>query len=389
MSSVDTKKQQNIKLALGICFISWTLFFVIEGAVFGQSTEPGVGSNRNETATWEYLALNRIKQPPLGLPKSLPATQRPATLDLIKLGRKLFFDPRLSFSNLTSCATCHVPAEAFTQNGVPRSKGRDGRLLRRNTPSLLNSVFYERLFLDGRETAFESLIISPLTHRNEMANPSVGWLLDKLRGLNDYQKYFQLLFGRSSPTIGDIGEALSAYQRSLLSANSKFDRWYFAGQTKLLSPKEVEGFKLFGGKADCQSCHQIGSQEALFTDQGFHDTGLVWKRWTVVAQNRSRLVDLGRFEITGNELDKWRIRTPGLRNIELTAPYMHDGSLKTLADVLDFYNRGGAPHSGQDVRIRPLNLSDSEIAAIISFLNTLTGDNISELIRSSRKISDE
>ncbi len=389
MLSTELKRQPKRKHTFLICLIPWLTFPVTTIPVFGQNTVAEVEIDRNTNAAWDYRALDRIRKPPLGLPNSLSKTQYPITPNHIKLGRKLFFDPRLSISNQTSCATCHVPQEAFTQNRVPSAKGRDGFSLRRNTPSLLNSAFYERLFLDGRETALETLIISPLTHPNEMANPSVGWLLDKLNGLEDYQPLFDRLFGMRSPTISDIGGALGAFQRSLLSANSRFDRWYFGGGSNLLSPEEIRGFDLFQGKADCQSCHQIGKDAALFTDQAFHDTGL--KRRMTVNQGQSGHADFGRFEVTGDELDKWRFRTPGLRNIELTAPYMHDGSLETLDDVLNFYNQGGdgAPHTGQDVRIRPLHLSNSEIAAIISFLKTLTGDNIDELSRSSQKISDD
>ncbi|MGI9388280.1 MAG: cytochrome-c peroxidase, partial [Methyloligellaceae bacterium] len=178
--------------------------------------------------------------------------------------------------------------------------------------------------------------------------------------------------------------ALAAYQRTIVSGNSRFDKWRYGGAKDAMTVQEIAGFKLFTGRAKCASCHQIQDTFALFTDQAFHDIGYGWKRHREKKVAGKNLQDLGRFEVTGDPRDRWRYCTPSLRNIALTAPYMHDGGLETLEDVIRFYNGGGAPHDGQDIRIRKLDLSNKEIAALAAFLRTLTGDNIAKLVEDAR-----
>ena len=328
-------------------------------------------------------ALQRILNPPLGVPPVPHPIENPPTAEKIALGRKLFFDKRLSRDGEISCATCHVPEHGFTQNVRSTPAGHLGLTVRRNAPTLLNIAYFDRLFHDGRETALETQYILPLTAPNEMATRSVGFVIEKIKWTSDYDGLFETAFG-GAPTADRIGAALASYQRTLISANSRFDKWQYGGNPNALTAQEIKGFKLFSERAKCSSCHQIGDNYAIFSDQAFNDIGYGWMRHKEAERSEQSPQDLGRFEVTGDPLDRWRYRTPSLRNVALTAPYMHDGKLKTLEDVIRFYNKGGAPHDGQDIRIKKLELSDEEIAAIAAFLKSLTGDNINQLIEEAR-----
>jgi cytochrome c peroxidase len=232
--------------------------------------------------------------------------------------------------------------------------------------------------------------------------------VEKVRTLPDYPPLFERAF-RSSPTVETIGQALATYLRTLLSAGSPFDRWRFAGEDGALDAAAQHGFRLFTGKARCASCHVVADKNALLTDHRFHDTGIAWFNTTRrntgtgpltvqlapgVATSLPRSMvdsvgeppvnDLGRYEITGDPADRWRIKTPTLRNIALTSPYMHDGSLSTLREVVEFYNRGAHAHDGLDPLLGPLGLGEEEIDDLVAFLRSLTGDNIDELVRDAR-----
>jgi cytochrome c peroxidase len=355
-------------------------------------------------------ALARLTTPPLGLPAVPVPSDNPVTVAKIRLGRKLFFDRRLSLNNTMSCAMCHVPEQGFTVNELAQAVGNEGRSVRRNAPTVLNAAYLRRLFHDGRETSLETQIFGPLLARNEMANPAIGFLIEKIRRLDDYAALFEQAFERGL-NIETLGQTLASYQRTLLSADSAFDRWYYGKQLKALSPEAQRGFRLFMGKAQCVSCHPITDQHALFTDQAFHNTGLGWYNSMVrskrTAPTRVQLApgvfsdmapeviasvgepsqpDLGRYEITLDPADRWRYRTPTLRNVVLTAPYMHDGSLSSLEEVVRFYNQGGHPHALLDPLIRPLHLTDEGVAALVAFLESLTGSNIAELIADARSV---
>ncbi len=354
-------------------------------------------------------ALRRIQAPPLGLPPVPVPAENPPTAAKIALGRRLFFDRRLSHNGTMSCAMCHLPERGFTNNELARPVGTEGRSLRRNAPTLLNVAYARYLFHDGRETGLETQAIAPLLDPSEMANPSLGHLVAKVRALPDYPGLFEAAFG-GGPSADRIGQALASYQRALLLANSPFDRWHYGGEAQALTPRAREGFRLFTGKAGCAACHRIGDDHALFTDHAFHDTGIGRRNAALRRGARPPVVvelgpglavpmagdllatlgepapaDLGRQEVTGNPADRWRFKTPGLRNIALTAPYMHDGSMGTLEEVVRFYSRGGSPGDGLDPRLRPLGLSGEEVAALVAFLESLTGDDVASLIEESRR----
>ena len=360
---------------------------------------------------FDRRALERMETPPLGLPPlSLPADSAP-TAARIALGRKLFFDRRLSRNGTMSCGICHIPEQGFTNNELARPIGTEGRSIRRNAPSLFNVAYQESLFHDGRETRLETQVIGPLLARVEMANPSIGYLIARIESLPDYAGRFEAAFG-GGPTIGRLGSAIASYERSLLSANAPFDRWRYGGEATAMKPAARAGFALFTGKAGCAACHMIGDDHALFTDQQFHDTGLGYRDQRLRPADRGPVPveiapgvavpvprsviesvglppesDLGRHEVTLDPADLWKFKTPSLRNVAVTAPYMHDGSLTTLEQVVRFYDRGGIAHPGLDPLIRPLGLEDNEVAALVAFLESLTGDNLAALVADARSVA--
>jgi len=360
----------------------------------------------------QYEALNREsntelmeleKNPPLGLPPVPVPIDNPLTPEKVTLGQKLFFDRRLSLNNTMSCAMCHVPGQGFTNNELAMAVGIEGRTVRRNSPTILNTAYLKSLFHDGRETTLEQQIWGPLLAKNEMGNPSVSTVLEKIHNLADYQGRFKAAFDGRKASMETLGMAIASYERSLVSANSNFDRWYFGKQDSALIGGAKRGFKLFTGKAKCASCHTITNEYALFTDSLLHNTGLGYRASMGIANETERVqlapgvfvdvdpsildkvgepppADLGRYEITQNPQDRWKYNTPSLRNVALTAPFMHNGALSTLKEVVQFYNEGGISNEGLDPLIRPLNLTNDEIDDIVAFLRSLTGDNIETLV---------
>ena len=319
--------------------------------------------------------------PVSAVPTGLPALPEPndnaATAAKVALGRMLFMDRRLSHNNTLSCAMCHVPEQGFTSQELRTAVGVEGRSGRRNAPTLYNVAYVEQLFHDGREFSLENQVWGPLLSSNEMDNPSIGYVIEKIKVLPDYRGRFEAAFEGHGPDMLRLGQALAAYQRSLLSANSRFDRWYFQQEPTALSTEEQAGFALFTGKARCIACHLAGSKAALFTDQGFHNTGIGFANSmglsgthhvqlapgvfvevddTALANFEARPADTGRYEVTLDPADSWAYRTPGLRNVALTAPYMHDGSLSTLEEVVDFYDHGAIDNPQKDPLLLPLDI---------------------------------
>jgi cytochrome c peroxidase len=237
-----------------------------------------------------------------------------------------------------------------------------------------------------------------------MGNPSIGAVLEKLRGIDDYADRFEHAFPGRGLTMSTLGMALSSYERTLVSGDSAFDRFLYAGEPDALSAAATRGFALFVGRARCAGCHTVASEHALFTDDAFHNTGVGYRAvMATSAEGRQRVQaapgvhldvpraivtqvseppvnDLGRYEITRNPSDRWRYRTPTLRNVALSAPYMHDGSLATLRDVVEFYRRGGVPNAELDPFVRPLELSDTEVDELVAFLESLTGGDVETLV---------
>ena len=352
----------------------------------------------------------------LGLPSVLNPEDNKPTKEKIALGRKLFMDRRLSHNNTISCAMCHVPEQGFTTNELATAVGIEGRTNRRNSPTILNVAYLETLFHDGREFTLEDQVIGPLLSFNEMGNPSIGHVIEKIRKFKDYEGKFEAVYGRGV-NLENLTQSIAAYERTLVSANSSFDQWYYGKNMQALDQKAINGFNIFTGKGQCITCHSINKEDAIFTDQLFHNTGVGWARNNkvvnkifetktipvalapgIVVQVEPSLLDpasetpqndVGRFEITEDPKDSWAYKTPSLRNIALTAPYMHDGSLTTLEEVVEFYNRGGEDNPLKDPLLKPLGLSNEEIGALVSFLKTLTGSNVKQLENEARDAYSE
>lgn len=348
----------------------------------------------------DLLAL--AKQQHLGLPALPDEDLQTLSTEKIDLGRQLFFDRRLSLNDTFSCAMCHIPEQGFTSNELQTSVGLEGRSVRRNAPTLYNVAYLQKLFHDGRESGLAEQIWGPLLAHNEMANPSIGFVLDKIRDISAYQGRFEAVYDEAV-TMQNLGDALAAYQRALLSGDSAFDRWYYAKQEDALSNQAKKGFRLFSGRAGCVACHTITDQQALFTDQQLHNTGIGYRdsmgirpakqavtlapgvtvevdRSIIDAVSELPAKDLGLYEITQNPQDRWKYKTPGLRNVALTAPYMHNGSLSTLQGVVEFYNQGGIANPLLSPLIKPLNLSEQEVGWLVAFLQSLTGSNVDTLV---------
>ncbi|MCV2881694.1 cytochrome-c peroxidase [Actibacterium sp. XHP0104] len=370
--------------------------------------DPARCAVEDDSQGWAARALNRSLTPQLGLPAVPHPADNAPSIEKIELGRKLFFDRRLSINRTMSCAMCHVPEQGFTTWELQSAVGVEGRSVKRNSPTILNSAFLNPLFHDGRDVALETQFVAPLVARNEMANPSAGWVVAFLNRDDDYIGMFQQAFGADA-SLDRLGQALAAYQRTLVAGDSPFDRWRYGGDGTALDQAAARGFDLFTGKGECVACHLVGDQDAMFTDHAFHDTGYGFMREDqrqnppkttrvqlapgvfvdvdfahVAAVSAVREADLGRYEVTEDPADRWLFRTPTLRNIAMTRPYMHDGALNTLRDVLDFYNRGGPGHPGQSPLIRPLGLSEAELDDIEAFLNSLTSPNLDCLAAEAR-----
>lgn len=354
--------------------------------------------------------LRVVKMPPLGLPPIPVPVTNPITKEKIDLGRKLFFDRRLSINNTFSCAICHIPEQGFTNHEIERAVGVEGRSHRRNSPTMFNTAYLKRLFHDGREHSLETLVWSPLLAHNEMAMPSMGKVLEKIKNLADYDGLFEQAFDGQSVNLVTMGQALATYNRVLVSANSPFDRWLYGNQADAISDQAIRGFKLFKGKASCIQCHLVGEKHALFTDNQLHNIGFGFiNSMGEQAEQETMLVapglymdiaksfrdivalpplaDVGQYEITQRPEDRWKYRTPSLRNVALTAPYMHNGAVHDLESVINIYNQGGIRQTEKGLinptlspLIKPLGLTQEERESLVAFLQTLTGDNVAELI---------
>jgi cytochrome c peroxidase len=303
---------------------------------------------------------------PLGLPPVPIPADNPPTADSIALGRKLFFDVRLSGDDTVSCATCHNPQLSFT-DGLPGSKGIGKKIGRRNAPTVLNAAYYSTFFWDGRAGSLEKQAGAPIANPDEMGQ-SHELSIKKFEKIPEYKKDFAAVFGPGSLTIQKIEMAIASFERTLASGDSAFDRYMYSGDKTAMSDSAIRGLKIFmlKDRGNCVSCHEIGEKYALFTDGKFHNLG-------AGTNSKGELTDLGRYEQTKVEADKGSFRTPDLRNVAKTGPYMHDGSLKTLKDVVDFYEGGGTSNPYLDKEIKELKLSSQDKADLVAFLESLTG----------------
>lgn len=321
--------------------IGWTLLLAMVGVVVTAS---------------ELTAADRSPGQLVPLPREAPApADNPTNPAKVELGKTLFFDPRLSGDNQMSCASCHLPEKAYA-DGLTVSPGAGGQPLQRNTPSCLNVGFLEALFWDGRAADLEAQALGPLQSVVEM-NQDLEELERELAEVPFYRTAFQQVFG-TAPNRDGVAKALAAFQRTLISEPSAFDR-YLMGDKQALTAEEKRGLELFQGDAGCVECHH----GPLLSDGKYYRLGLASR-------------DEGRAAVTGKRDDRFRIRTPSLRNVAETGPYMHDGSMDTLEEVVTFYFRG-IPSTGPEGLLPDTTArtgqSFADIDAVVAFLRTLSG----------------
>ena len=289
------------------------------------------------------------------LPEVTSPPSNPLTPAKVELGKALFFDPRLSGDGSLACVSCHVPGLGWA-DGRAKGVGYQGKELTRNVPSLLNAAYYVGFFHDGRAGTLEEQALGPLFNPDEM-NSTASQLVSTLTGISEYRSRFQEAFG-AEPSIETVGKALAAFERTLISKDSAFDRWV-RGEEDALSPQAKRGLDLFTGKADCTACHKGPN----FSDDKFHNIGIPG----------SGTRDKGRFDVTRDPDDLGAFKTPSLRNVALTAPYMHDGSIKTLREAVKHYEEVDLDFPNLDPLIDHWGLTDEEIDAVVVFLESLTG----------------
>lgn len=360
----------------------------------------------------EATGSDAASDPYLGLPALPVPEDNPMTKDKIALGDKLFHDERFSTDGKVSCATCHDRKKAFTDGPLKVSEGIEKLTGTRNAPTVLNSAFNLTQFWDGRSPSLEDQALHPFTNPVEMGLKDHEPILAIVRADETYKEAFKKVFNMSPDkvTIKEVTKAIAAFERTVISGNSRFDRWYFNGEDTL-SKKEQQGFKVFIENGRCVSCHSVEHTSALFTDHKFHNVGVGINRVPkadvdrlvgefmsanykqeevdVMVLKDAKTSEIGRVAVSRNLTEIGAFKTPTLRNIELTAPYMHDGSLKTLEEVVDHYDLGGAsPDLGDEEitpflsgGIRPLELSDEEKANLVAFLKTLTSSEVAAAMK--------
>ena len=370
----------------------------------GMSLAYGRKPQRRDAAVPSGFGL----QVPKGIPeqlwrKSIPA-HNPLTKDKVALGEALYFDKRLSRDGTVSCATCHDPAMAFADSN-PLAVGAGSKMGVRNTPTVLNAMFSDTQFWDGRAASLEEQVKQPLVNPVEMGMVSFEEVVTRVAASQDYRRKFSQVFGNEGITIDTIAKAIAAFERTQLSGNAPFDR-FISGDEKAITDAQKRGWNLFRGKAQCIACHTFTSSSPFFTDFKFHNTGIATRdrHFGSLARRAGEIVsrsadkrqalnllshtdgfsELGRFLVTKQAKDIGAFKTPSLRDVELTAPYMHNAAEKTLLDVVKFYNRGGEKNGNLDSRMFALKLTDAEMSDIVEFLRALTSDEVLKQVQKSR-----
>lgn len=299
---------------------------------------------------------------PLGVDEPVIPEANPLTPEKVALGQQLFFDPRLSVDNTVACATCHDPRKGFS-NGERVGIGIRGQRGPRNVPTLFNAALNDFYFWDGRAGSLEEQALGPIQHPREMGQSHEATVA-KLRRLKGYRAQFARVFGKKAFTIQEVAAAIAAFERTLLTGNSPFDRYKYGGDAGALTAAQERGFVLFREKGRCVKCHLVDEFSAPLTDNRFHNLGI---------GAEGAAPDPGRSAVTKDPKDLGKFKTPTLRNASQTAPYMHDGRFATLEEVVDFYDKGGIPNANLDPDIAPLGLTAQEKADLLAFLRALDG----------------
>jgi cytochrome c peroxidase len=324
-----------------------------------------IGCNRtvNERPIGDAIEIHA----PLGLPPVPIPADNPPTAATIALGRKLFYDRQLSSDGSVACSSCHDPRYYFT-DGHPVSSGVGGQKGVRNAPTVLNAAYLPFQFWDGRAISLEQQSASPIANPVEM-NQSHTAAVRKLKEGPAYGPMFLQAFGSPDITLGRVEKAIASFERTLLSGDSPFDRYEYGGDKKALSESQVRGLAVFmdPNRGNCAACHTVTQQDALFTDGKFHNTG-------EGVNEAGDFSDVGRYHETRVATDTGAFLTPTLRNAANTAPYMHDGHLKTLKEVVDFYAGQGNSNPYLDKEMKTIHLTGQDRSDLVEFLNSLTGN---------------
>jgi cytochrome c peroxidase len=328
--------------------------------------------------------------------KSFTPADNPIADAKAKLGDMTFDEKRVSADNSVACNTCHSPRNGFTTH-TETSRGVRDQIGKRNAPSILNAMFYKSMFWDGRATSLEEQATLPILNPIEMGQKDPKDVVAKLAAIPEFVEAFRQVFGRPV-NWEDMGKALAAFERTRLSTEAPFDR-FLHGDKKALNASQQRGWTLFTGKGRCGSCHTYDPSLPLFGDNRFHNAGVAARRQDfnqlakraadgTAAGNKAEIdklalgtdySELGRFLITQKQEDIGAFKTPFLRDVLLTGPYMHDGSLETLWDVVEFFNKGGERNPFLDAEMKPLGLTESEVDDLVNFLGALTSDRFAEL----------
>jgi cytochrome c peroxidase len=353
------------------------------------------------------LMMSAAAAQPLGLPSVPIPFDNPQTPEKIALGEKLFNDTRFSSTGEVSCATCHDPKKAFTDSPLVTSEGINKLTGTRNAPTVINSAYFSKLFWDGRSADLEDQAQHPIVNPVEMGLPNHDPVLQVVRTDPDYVVRFKKVFDKEGEqiTMKEVQQAIASFERTIVAGDSPWDRWYYGGDENAVSEQVKRGFNVFLTKGRCVSCHTIEQNYALFTDNRFHNIGVGVNRiqeeipkfapaflsakaaGTDVDKavlTNPKVSELGRFAVTETLDEIGAFKTSTLRNVAVTAPFMHDGSLKTLRDVVEHYNNGGVTRKDDPVNdflsggIRPLNLTEEEITDLVAFLESLTSPQFAE-----------
>jgi cytochrome c peroxidase len=294
------------------------------------------------------------------LPPVVAPPGNPPSSDKIRLGKELYFDPRLSADGTVSCATCHNPALGWSDEG-PTSKGIRGQFGGRRAPPVSNAAYAPLQFWDGRSPSLEDQAKGPIQNPIEMGNSHQA-MIQTVSAIDAYREEFKAVFGEGPITVDQVADAIAAFERTVVTTDSRFDR-YARGDHNALTRLEKEGLEIFNGKAHCTSCHW----GPYFSDGRFHNLG--------VPQKDPKNPDLGRYVVTKDPKDKGAFKTPTVRDAAKRAPYLHDGSEKTLESLIDFYDRGGGKDPNLDPLMVPLRLNKHEKAALVAFIKSLDSLN--------------
>ena len=356
-----TKRRAVTAKSMFVLMLVGAMFYFLGGySYFDMGPSEAVAKPKKKAFVITTAMLDKMKKLPggIGSHHAVPIPEdKEQTPEKILLGKMLFFDPRLSKDGRSSCGTCHYPGFGYS-DGRARAMGFVEEL-GRHSPTVLNAAYYETQFWDGRVATLEEQAKGPILAAGEMNNDADS-VVDFLSSIEGYRKQFRIVFGQD-PTYDDVGKAIASFERTLVTPNSPFDR-YSRGNKEALTEMEKQGLILFVSKASCTACHS-GTN---FSDDGFHNLG--------VPAVGPLKVDLGRFDVTKSNEDRGKFKTPTIRNINLTAPYMHNGALATLKDVVQFYNAGGGNSKNKDSKLKPLGLTAQEEDQLVAFMKVLTGD---------------